>query len=137
VTTVTKSLEISMPATPASIREVRAKVAELAAEAGADERVVDEVRLCVGEAVTNAVVHGYASQPGTVDVVAELTGDELTVVVRDEGTGLADFRRDGDIGYGLRIIDRLTGSYELRSAPNVGTQIRMNFPLAAPSFEPA
>jgi stage II sporulation protein AB (anti-sigma F factor) len=126
-----------MPATPASIRDVRGRVAELAAEAGADERVVDEVRLCVGEAVTNAVVHGYGSQPGTVDVVAQLTGDELTVVVRDEGNGLAEFRRDGDIGYGLRIIDRLTRRYELRSAPNVGTQIRMIFALTAPSFEAA
>lgn len=122
-------LEISVPATLASVRAVRGKVAEIAARVGAEDQVVDDVRLCVGEAVTNAVVHGYGPEDGTVDVAVELARDELTVVVSDEGKGVTSLRGHADDGYGLRIIERLTLRYLVSSAPNVGTEVRMVFPL--------
>ena len=55
---------------------------------------------------------------------------ELMVVVRDDGVGLADFRREGDLGYGLRIIDELAVRSAISSAPNAGTEMRMVFALA-------
>lgn len=128
---MTSCLEISAPATLASVRAVRGKVAEIAARVGAEDQVVDDVRLCVGEAVTNAVVHGYGPEDGTVDVTVELARDELTVVVSDEGKGVTSLRGSAEDGYGLRIIERLTLRYLISSAPNVGTEVRMIFPLPA------
>jgi serine/threonine-protein kinase RsbW len=113
-------------------------VAEIAASAGASERVVEDVRLCVGEAVTNAVLHAYRDvdlDPSrqVVEVTAERHGGELVVVVSDHGRGLASFRHEGDVGYGLKLIQRLTSRYVISSAPHEGTELRMVFALQADS----
>jgi anti-sigma regulatory factor (Ser/Thr protein kinase) len=127
---VASCLDISVPATLTRAREIRAQVAEIAAQAGAGEHVVDDVRLCVAEAFTNAVVHGYGTEAGPVHVLVETARDELIVVVSDNGRGLAEFRRDGDIGYGLKIIERLTRRHQISSAPCAGTEVRMVFSLS-------
>ena len=128
---VTSCLDVSVPATLTRAREIRTQVAEIAAQAGAGEGVIDDVRLCVAEAFTNAVVHGYGTEAGPVHVLVETARGELTVVVSDEGRGLTDFRREGDIGYGLKIIERLTRRHLISSAPSAGTEVRMIFGLSA------
>ena len=124
---VTTCLELSMAATPESVGPGRRRVAELAARIGAPTRVVDDVRLCVSEALANAVQHAYGRKPGTVAVTVELDDDEITVVVRDAGRGLAG-RRPGR-GYGLHIIESLTRRHVISSTPHGGTEVRMTFGL--------
>jgi anti-sigma regulatory factor (Ser/Thr protein kinase) len=121
-------LAVSLPAVPVSVREARATIGEIAQKAGASERVVEDVRLCVSEAVANVVRHAYREE-GDLRITVEREGDELTVVVRDEGIGLGGFQREGDLGYGLRIIDELTRRCTLTSVPDIGTEVRMVFAL--------
>lgn len=121
-------LEVSLPAVPVSVRQARDAIAEIAAKAGATNGAVDDIRLCVSEAVANVVRHAYRDDGG-LTIVAERTGHELTVVVRDEGVGLGGFQREGDLGYGLRIIEELTSRFAITSAPNMGTEVRMVFLL--------
>ena len=133
---MTRYLEISVPATLTSVRGVRRKVAAIAMRANAADHVVDDIELCVSEAVTNSVVHGYGNGEGTVDIAVDLEQDELTVVVSDRGRGLTDFVRDGDVGYGLPIIERLTRRLRIASAHKSGTEVRMVFDLER-SLHPA
>ena len=81
-------LALSLPAVPASVRKARVSVGETAACLGANQRVVDDIRLCVSEAVSNVVRHAYGTRPGDVDVVVEREDKNLRVVVRDEGQGM-------------------------------------------------
>ena len=60
--------ERTFPATPACVKEGREAVVEAIAGLGLDERVLDDVRLCVSEAMTNAVRHAYGTEGGPVDV---------------------------------------------------------------------
>jgi anti-sigma regulatory factor (Ser/Thr protein kinase) len=124
-------LEVSLPAAPVSVREARETIAEIAGRAGASARKIEDIRLCVSEAVANVVRHAYVRTEGDLTITVERTGPELTVIVRDDGVGLGAFRQDGDLGYGLRIIDELTTRCSITSAPNVGTEIRMVFALEA------
>ena len=55
--------------------------------------------------------------------------------VRDDGAGMDDFHRDGDLGYGLRIIDELSERCVISSAPGTGTEVRMTFAIDDPSRE--
>lgn len=126
--TMTRHLELTLPAVPAKVRDAREAVASLMVELGADEDTVDDVRLCVSEAVANVVRHAYADG-GELLVRVEEQAGEVTVVVGDEGSGLSGFRSDGDLGYGLRIIDRLAARCAITSAPNLGTEVQMVFPL--------
>jgi anti-sigma regulatory factor (Ser/Thr protein kinase) len=126
-----KTLELSSPAVPVSVRELRNRVAEIASTSGVPARIVEDVRLCVSEAVTNAVRHAFGGDDGVVHVSVELTDDELVVGVRDAGKGLSEFRREGELGHGLRIIDALTQRCSISSAPGRGTEVVMVFDVRA------
>jgi anti-sigma regulatory factor (Ser/Thr protein kinase) len=122
-------LDVSLPAVPVSVRQARDTVGEVAASLGASKRLVEDLRLCVSEAAANVVRHAYSREEGVLSLTLERSGDELTVVVRDEGVGLIGFQREGDLGYGLRIIEQLTLRCAITSVPNAGTEVRMVFAL--------
>jgi anti-sigma regulatory factor (Ser/Thr protein kinase) len=107
----------------------RETIAADAARLGAPSRVIEDVRLCVSEAATNVVRHAYADDKGEIRITLEASEGELTVRVRDDGVGLEGFQREGELGHGLRIIDRLTRRFAVTSAPHAGTELRMVFSL--------
>jgi anti-sigma regulatory factor (Ser/Thr protein kinase) len=121
--------EVSFRAVPASVREARETVATAVTELGARPRVVDDVKLCVSEAATNIVRHAYREDLGELWIRVETRGDELTVLIRDAGIGLEVFQREGELGHGLRIMERLAKRFAITSLPNVGTEVLMVFPL--------
>jgi anti-sigma regulatory factor (Ser/Thr protein kinase) len=125
---MTRRLDLSLPAIPESIRKARDEVARIALSR-AKGPIVDDVRLCTSEAVTNVVRHAYTARNGRIHISVDLEADELTVSVRDEGDGLTEFRREGELGYGLRIIDALTSRFTISSAPDSGTEVVMVFGL--------
>ncbi len=101
----------------------------MAAELGASPRVVDDVRLCVSEAATNAVRHAYRHGGGELRIRVDARDGAFTVVVRDDGVGLVGFQREGELGHGLRIMERLATRFAIESAPDAGTRVRMVFEL--------
>ena len=153
VVAVETRLELSEPAVPANVRPVRHRVMRAALKAGASREVADEIGLCVGEAVANAVRHAYdgAGEDGTIGVLVETDEGSLTVTVRDRGAGLArpgrgsagdraaagDRAPGEDGGFGLRIIEELARDVSIWSAPGWGTELRMRFSLQAPRTRPS
>jgi anti-sigma regulatory factor (Ser/Thr protein kinase) len=127
MTTSMPRLELSFPAAPASARTARAAVADAIAELGIEETVADDVRLCVSEAVTNAVRHAYASESGTVDVTVVDHDPGVVVVVRDFGSGLMGGYRNGAAGFGLALIDAMTDACAVSSVSGAGTEVSMAF----------
>jgi serine/threonine-protein kinase RsbW/stage II sporulation protein AB (anti-sigma F factor) len=117
------------PAAPETVGRMRQAVVGFAADAGFLGVALDDVRSCVSEGVTNAVVHAFCDdrEPGTVQVYAEVRGDELIVKVVDDGIG---FRRRADspgLGLGLPTIVALTASTSVAAAPGGGTELCMAF----------
>src|SRR4051794_28660810 len=76
-------------AEPKAVGIIRHRLTSEAATLGAEDEVLERVRLAVTEAVTNVVVHAYreAPEPGYVTVVAEQRDAGMTVVVYDDGLG--------------------------------------------------
>ena len=127
---VTNCLELALPAVPTSVPRARFAVRKTVAELTDDDRVVNDVVLCVSEAVTNVVRYAYGPGGGVVEVLVGRAGSDLAVVVRDEGAGVASSRpKEQSGGFGLRIIERLVSRHSLKSAPNGGTELRMVFVL--------
>jgi anti-sigma regulatory factor (Ser/Thr protein kinase) len=123
-------LELSLPAVPQCIRQARLAVGDAVASLASKNGLVDDVRLCVSEAVTNAVRHAYGPRRGRVDIVVEREDDELTVVVRDTGVGIPPpSRRNGSDGFGLKIIDELTRRSTISRPSEGGTEVAMVFDL--------
>jgi serine/threonine-protein kinase RsbW len=109
--------------------DARRAVSEFAAAAGATDRALGSVAVCISEAITNAVVHAYRhdDRPGRVEVEAELDGDWLWVRVRDQGRGLEPRLDSPGLGLGLPLIAQLAASSEIVSPEQGGTEIIMRF----------
>jgi anti-sigma regulatory factor (Ser/Thr protein kinase) len=127
-------LELALPAVSTSVRRAREAVGEVVANVAGDERLADDVRLCVSEAVSNVVRHAYpGGARGDAEIVVEQEAGQLNVVVRDTGSGVTPAKRSQSGGFGLKIIDKLTTRYTFTSKQRVGTEVRMVFPLGTDS----
>ncbi|CAN5118156.1 PAS domain-containing sensor histidine kinase [soil metagenome] len=88
--------------------------------------------LVLTELVTNAVEHGLAGREGTVEIIAERTDETLTVLVRDNGSGLPE----GQVGSGLGtqivrtlIQGELGGTIDWHTMMGDGTEVTIEIPL--------
>ena len=108
----------------------RSAVLWLARRAGAGEAESESIRLCVSEAVTNAVIHAYPNTPGQVHLTAMVAGNELTVIVADDGVGVdAPPVRPGP-GWGWPLIKDASDAFATTQRPGGGTQVQMQWLLS-------
>jgi serine/threonine-protein kinase RsbW len=128
---MTPDMELSLPALAENIALVRHAFGALGETLAVGEELLADVRLAVTEACSNVVVHAYAEQtPGTLDVLATLNDDVLTVVVRDEGPGIAPHPDSPGLGLGLPLIASLAESVQLGRDEHDRTEVRMTFSLS-------
>jgi anti-sigma regulatory factor (Ser/Thr protein kinase) len=125
---VAVSYEATFPSSPPGVGAMRREVAAFAKHAGMDDDGIGSVRLAVSEAATNAVVHAYRDGRGDLGVRAYIDGDELVVVVRDTGRGLAPRPDSPGLGLGMPLMATVTTSFQVVS-DGAGTEIRMVFAL--------
>lgn len=125
---------VEVPAVASSVGEVRDAVSEWAEELGASPDEVGALRLCVSEAVTNSILHGYVDRPpGLVRVSAVAEGAEMVVSVEDEGCGMRPHPESPGLGMGLPLMGQMAGSLNIVSVPERmrGCCLRMTFRVAA------
>jgi anti-sigma regulatory factor (Ser/Thr protein kinase) len=98
--------------------------------AGAAGERLDEVRLAVSEALTNAVVHAYRDgEPGRFQVTAALASGELWVLIGDDGRGLHAWNDSRGLGIGLSLISGLSDDFAIVTRASGGTEVQMRFDL--------
>jgi len=131
---VTNTFDRSYEATPESVGRVRADISAFAAAHGVEATRVDDIRLAVSEAVTNAVMHGYRDASGTVHVRATHEDGSLSISIRDFGCGMRP-RPIGTghtgMGLGLALIGRLVSEMSVAPQAGDGTDVRMRFDLVS------
>ena len=90
----------------------------------------------MSEAVTNAVVHAYPDELGTVQVRVRILPDaRLEIVVKDHGIGIADvaqartpmYTTGGEerSGMGFTIMESFMDTLRVKSVPGRGTTVTM------------
>jgi anti-sigma regulatory factor (Ser/Thr protein kinase) len=128
-----RSLELDLAAEPQSPARVRHALREGLAGVAVD---IDAVELAVSEAVANVAVHAYrderppGAEPGRVRVSARIDGGELSVVVSDDGVGMAPRADSPGLGLGLPLIAQLSDGLEIEQRPT-GSRMVIRFRLAA------
>jgi stage II sporulation protein AB (anti-sigma F factor) len=130
----------SYPAVPASVPAARQEVAAFAARAGATGEQLEGIRLAASEAVTNVVVHAYrgggaGTGAGRIHVNADIAGDELWLLVGDDGCGLRATHDSPGLGVGLALIAKSTDGLTIMNRGSGGTEVRMRFSLGATGFD--
>jgi anti-sigma regulatory factor (Ser/Thr protein kinase) len=118
-----------MPALPDAVGVARQALTGACEALGLGARATGDVRLAVSEACTNVVSHAYRDRetPGEVEVEVVLAANEMTVIVRDRGTGITPRVESGGLGLGLPLIAALTRRAEIGDYDGGGTEVRMTF----------
>jgi serine/threonine-protein kinase RsbW len=135
-TRVHGELSETYPAVAASIKRARWTVAEFATRSGINGEALDAIRLAVSEAVTNVVLHAYRDRTGAFHLNAAVAGEELWVLVADDGCGYKTPSQQPGLGWGLTIIAKQSTEYVITERATGGTEVRMRFPIPS-SGEPA
>ena len=134
---ILNEIRIDFPAIPENEALARMVVSAFLVPLNPTIEELADVKTAVSEAVTNAIVHGYAEEEGTVRLRADYREDgTLTVDVSDRGCGIADIARarepfyttlEGEerSGMGFTVMESFMDGVEVKSAPGVGTTVRL------------
>jgi stage II sporulation protein AB (anti-sigma F factor) len=113
----------------------RILVAALASQLDLNVNELEELKVAVSEAVSNAIIHGYGSRPDRkVSLAADLYPDEIHVTVADDGVGIEDIQKamtpaystDPErMGLGFVFMQSFADQVEVTSKPGEGTRVRL------------
>ena len=114
----------------------RSAVAAFASQLDPTLDELGDIKTAVSEAVTNAIVHGYADKCGFITVTVRLfEGRALELKVKDAGCGIENVEQarqpmfttgdDTRSGMGFTIMETFTDKMRVRSTPGKGTLVAM------------
>ncbi|AZN40665.1 anti-sigma F factor [Paenibacillus albus] len=98
---------------------------------------LNDLKTAISEAVTNAIIHGYDSDPsGMVTIEGLIEGDTVTIIVKDQGRGIEDldlarqplYTSKPEMersGMGFTIMENFMDDFDVHSQPGNGTSIAM------------
>jgi PAS domain S-box-containing protein len=119
-------IHLRRPARATELAPMRRHLSAWLEAAGVPTSEIPGVAVAVTEAATNAIEHAYVHGPGWFEVAADVSGDVLTVRVRD--TGQWRPKGQGAGGRGLSLIARLMDRFEVRRDDG-GTEVWMQHDL--------
>lgn len=127
-------MRLEIRALPENVGVARVALAAFAAQGDFTLTEIEEIKVAVSEAVSNAVLHAYPGSEGDVLVTASLEEGLLHVVIRDRGRGIADIAQarqpsfstePGRMGLGFVFMESFMDQVEVSSTPGQGTQVTM------------
>jgi len=125
-----EALNESYPAVPESVPLARRALTAVAAAAGAGGDRLDEIRLAVSEALSNAVLHAYRNgATGHFYLTAAVAPGELWVLIGDDGRGMHAWNDSEGLGIGLSLISGLSDDFAIVTRASGGTEVQMRFDL--------
>jgi len=127
-------MRLELLARPENVALARVAVAAFAAQANFTLADLEEIKLCVSEAVSNVVLHAYPDGPGPVVIAAYFAAEKLVIEVTDQGIGIADVDKAREaqfstlpdhMGLGFVFMESFMDTVAVDSTPGRGTKITM------------
>ena len=108
---------------------------------------ITDIKTAVSEAVTNAIIHGYAGTYGVVTMEISIKERHLTIKISDHGVGIEDietakeplFTTKPDMersGLGFTVMESFMDTVEIKSNLGVGTTVTMTRKLSPAEVNP-
>ena len=129
-------MTLEFPSRSSNEAFARSAVACFAAQLDPTMEELGDIRTAVSEAVTNAIVHAYPDELGTVTLRCRiLKGQILDIVVKDKGVGIGDIEQArrpmyttggaDRSGMGFTIMESFMTNLDITSEPGKGTTVHM------------
>ncbi len=128
---MTDTFKFSVPGKPEYVGTVRMAISCLANNVGFDVEAIEDIKVAVSEACTNAICHGKDDN-GVFEVFCEMEKDKLVVSVVDQCGGFDQNQycepclsvpKEG--GLGIFIIKALMDEVDIFTQLGAGTRIKM------------
>jgi anti-sigma regulatory factor (Ser/Thr protein kinase) len=127
------SHSLRLAAEPQNVRQARDEVATYAEGQGLASSGVEDLKTIVSEACSNIVRHAYpeGAKERPMEVEMGRAGEELTVTVRDSGTGIRPptGARPSSLRLGFILMGSLADYLQLRTGKGCGTELLLKVPL--------
>lgn len=128
-------LSLKLVAEPQNVRQARDEAANYAEALGLSSTGVEDLKTIVSEACSNIVRHAYPedAKERPMEVEMDKVDDELTVTVRDCGTGIRPptGARPSSLRLGFILMGSLADFLQLRTGKGRGTELLMKVPLGS------
>lgn len=130
-------MRLSFPSKSVNEGLARVTVAAFAAQIDPPLSELNELRTAVSEAVTNAIVHGYAETAGTVYITARfIKKNGVEVRICDKGCGIEDIQKAMEplytrdttgerSGMGFTVMESFCDALKVTSVVGKGTKITL------------
>lgn len=112
----------------------RVTAAAFAAQIDFTLNEIEEIKVAISEAVSNAIIHGYEEKSGQIEIIMNLYEDKLEYIISDNGRGIADvalarqpsYSSDPErMGLGFVFMESFMDELDVISTINTGTKVRM------------
>jgi anti-sigma F factor len=127
-------IRMSFPSCSENVGIARVTAAAFAAQLEFTLSDIEEIKVAVSEAITNAVIHGYGDKSGEIEFVLILDDGRIEFVVTDFGRGIADiaqarqpaFSTDPDrMGLGFVFMESFMDEVSVESSVDKGTTVKL------------
>lgn len=132
---IKNELKMEFTAISENVGIARVVAAAFAAQLDFTLSTLEEIKVAISEAVSNAVIHGYGnSGEGTVYMTLRLLDAAIEIMIADDGCGIADieqarqpaFSSDPErMGLGFVFMESFMDQLEVWSELSKGTRVRM------------
>ena len=131
------SMKVEFPANSDNERFARNVAAAFILELDPTLDELSEIKTAVSEAVTNAIIHGYNEESGTVIMEGYIKDNEIEFVISDSGNGIEDIDKAREplytgkpemerSGMGFTIMETFMDEVIVKSKVGEGTVIKMS-----------
>jgi stage II sporulation protein AB (anti-sigma F factor) len=128
-------LNLTFSSIPENVTIARMLASALGAQLDLPMNELEELKVAVSEAVSNAIIHGYANNPdGFVTLEFEVAADKIIIEVIDQGCGIPDikqamqasFSTDPErMGLGFIFMQSFMDDLQVQSEVGSGTKVLM------------
>ncbi|KUO78160.1 MAG: anti-sigma F factor [Desulfosporosinus sp. BRH_c37] len=131
----TNQLSLTFSSIPENVGITRLLIASVGAQLDLPLNDIEELKVAVSEAVSNAIIHGYHSNPNYIVYLdLDITSEMFKIVVKDEGCGISNIEQamlpaystDPErMGLGFVFMQTFMDELRVESILEVGTTVTM------------
>lgn len=131
---VKNEVKMTFYSTNENVAIARVTTAAFAAQSEFTVNEIEDIKVAISEAVSNAIIHGYKDRFGTIELTMTLYDDWVEFIISDWGEGIEDialarqpsFSTDPErMGLGFVFMESFMDELSVESAVNQGTTVRM------------
>ncbi|KJS82726.1 MAG: ATPase [Peptococcaceae bacterium BICA1-8] len=126
-------IKLEFSSLPENVALARVLIASLVVQVDTTINDLEEVKVAVSEAVSNAIIHGYQNEPsGMVNIKAKIIAGQLEIVIEDSGIGIEDIEKamtptfsthPDRMGLGFVFMKSFMDNVEVLSEIGKGTKV--------------